>query len=111
MANIRTRMIPVDGSTSGTNELVAAITGSFIRVVQIALVAAEAVTVKLKSGSTDITGAMAFGPNVPFIDRARAGHGLCATAKSQALNMSLGAAKQVGGYIVVEIIPETPTYT
>lgn len=112
MASLRERMVLVNKAASGDNELVAAVAGAFIRVVQVALVPAGAVTVKFRSASTDLTGPMAWATNVPFIDRsAQQNRGLFGTAKGEALNMNLGSAVQVGGYIVIQIIPETPTYT
>jgi len=109
-SGMRERSVVVNKSASGANELVAAVTGAIIRVTQVALVAAEAVTVTFKSATTAITGPMAWGANVPFIDRsAQQNRGLFATAPGEALNMDLGAAKAVGGYICVQIIPVTPS--
>lgn len=112
MANMRERNVAVDKSASGDNELVAAVAGAIIRVVHMALVPAEAVTVKFKSGAaTDLTGAMAWAANALFVDDSNwENHGLFSTAVGQALVMNLGAAKQVGGYIRVQIIPVTASY-
>jgi hypothetical protein len=92
-------------AASGNNTLVAATTGSKIRVHQIVLVPDAAVTVKFQSGAsgTDLTGAMAL-TTIPMC----AGfdpYGHFETAASALLNVVLGGAVGVRGWVVYSLVP------
>lgn len=110
MGFIKERTVKIDTAASGDTTLVAAETGSFIRVMHVAFVTKEAVDVKFKSGaSTDITGLLGMGIGGVFVDQVSdPGRCLFKTAESEALIINLSAAKQVGGYCYVQIVPKTP---
>lgn len=86
----------IDASSSGDNAIVAAVSGKKIRVLRWGLTAADEVTVKWRSATTDKTGprllakyASAGGAYCPT--------GIFETAAGDALNLNLSAAKTVGG--------------
>lgn len=98
--------VKISCATSGNNTLVSAVTGYKIRVHNIVAVATSAVTMKFQSGAagTDLTGAMPFGDNggfAPGFDP----YGHFETAASTLLNLSLGGAIQVSGYLVYSLVP------
>ena len=88
----------VSASSAGDTTVVPAVSGKRIRVVAFALVAAGTVTVKFRSGSTDITGGMR------LVEAGGVAHafdgGLFQTAVGQALVINLSAGQPVGGYVV-----------
>lgn len=90
----------IDCSSSGNNEIVAAVTGKKIRVIQWVVSPSDAVNFKWRSASTDLTG---------FHYAANAGNGVSEpwnpvgyfeTASDEALNLNLSAAEAVGGSLV-----------
>lgn len=103
-ANVPVSQAIVAESSSGDNEVVAAVTGYKIRVVQAFVMAAGAVNAKWKSGSgTDLTGlgypAANGGYVLPFSPA-----GWFETASGQALNLNLSSAVAVGGVIGYQLV-------
>lgn len=97
----------ISTSASGDTTLVAAQPGRKIRVVSYTVIAAGAVSVKFKSGSTDITGAMALAANGGAAPSgaglAPSGFaGLFETASGEALVINLSAAVAVGGHLTYQ---------
>lgn len=96
-------------SSSGANEIVAAVPGRRIRVLSYIIVADAAVKVTWRSGSTDLSGQM---------NLAAAGYGVSSsgsvssmgylaqfvTAPGEALNLNLSLAAAVGGHLTYEIV-------
>lgn len=98
LASLPVKFAPVDASASGDNTLVAAVTGSALRVLSITLVAVGAVTATLKSGaSTARSGGMPLAANGGLT--AQAPQGLVETASGEALVLGLSAAVAVGGMV------------
>lgn len=92
-------------SSNGNNTLVAAVTGKKIRVVQIFMIAATAVSVTLQSGAggTGLTGAVPVGDTggfvLPFNDA-----GWFETAAGSLLNAFLSSGVQVSGCLGYRLI-------
>lgn len=88
-------------ASSGTNQILAAITGQKIKVIGLYVVAAAANTIKFISGSTDISAQTALSANggfvLPITDK---GIPWFETNQGEALNISLSASTQVGVNIV-----------
>jgi len=100
MASQERTALVVSGATSGNNTLLAAVSGSAIRVLSYTLVAAGSVTVRFESGAsgTALTGVMSLIAGVPLVvNLEREGH--FQTAVSTLLNMELSAGTQVSGHI------------
>jgi hypothetical protein len=94
----------ISHASSGDNAIVAAVAGKRIRVLSYAIVGAGAVSAKFRSGTTDITGAMAFGANggiaMPFNPV-----GYFETAAGAALNVNLSGAVAVAGHVTyIEVV-------
>ena len=90
----------IDTASSGDTSLVAATTGKKVKVVGFFLIASGAVSVKLRSGTTDLTGAMAVGANGGLVVQGGpAGEHVIETAAGSALNINLSAATQVSGAV------------
>lgn len=92
---------PVSASTSGNNTIVAAVAGKELRVLGFMLVAAGAVTVQWQSGAggTALSGVMSLAAN-GAIDSGISEVGIFETAVGALLNLSLGGAVSVGGYVI-----------
>lgn len=88
----------ISASASGDNTVVSAVTGKKIRVLHYSLVCAAAVTLTWKSGTTAISGGMAFGTN-NGISTPYSPQGLFETASGQALVLSLSTDASVGGHL------------
>jgi hypothetical protein len=90
---------PINVNTSGSNSIVAAVTGKSIRVLGYVMVADAAVTATWLQGVTAISGVMSLAANggvaAPF---SPVGH--FQTAAGAALNLSLGGAVGVRGHLV-----------
>lgn len=97
-ANIPVKFAKVDLAASG--DLVALVASKKIRVVSGALVAAGAVTAKFQTGAaTDLTGAMSLITGTPLnLAFSPAGH--FETVAGAKLNLVLGGAVQVSGWLV-----------
>ena len=97
----------IDAATSGDNEIVAAVTGKKIRVLAFVLVmTGTAVTVRFESGAggTALTGQMTPSQG-NVIQAAYAPVGHFETAAGQALNLELGGAQSVDGWLVYAEVP------
>lgn len=94
----------IAAASNGDNELVAAVTGKKLRLLALELTAAEAVNGKLQSdagaGAVDLTGLHYFGATGPAWSLPYNAAGWCETASGKKLNLSLSAAKAVGGALV-----------
>jgi hypothetical protein len=91
----------ISASGSGDNAIVAAVASKKIKVLSCALVASGTVSVKWRSGTTDVSGAMPLVVNSGFVLPASSpgqGHYL-ETAVNTALNINLSGAVQVSGHI------------
>jgi hypothetical protein len=96
--------LKIDVSASGDTTLVAAVSGRRIKVLSYVIVVADTVTVKFKSGSTDITGPFTFvsggsGVSSPAALSSMGFIPAFVTAAGEALVINLSAAKQVGGHL------------
>ena len=90
-------------NTSGASVEVAAVAGRRIKVLAYDLVCAAAVNVKWQSAGTDISGLQAFGANGGKVCNFNPS-GWFTTVVSEALNINLSAAVQVGGTIVYDLV-------
>jgi len=94
--------VNVDASSSGANTLRAAVANKRIVVITWHLVAASAVVAKFRSGVTDIGGGLEAGDTTGHGPEAiNVGH--FRTANGAALNLDLGGAVQVRGYVVIAL--------
>lgn len=89
-------------ASSGSNALLAAQPGKSLRVLGFALTSASAVTAKFQSAATDLTGPMSLpvvvtpGNKDPFP--------LFQTVYGEALNLNLGSAVAVNGYLLYDVV-------
>jgi hypothetical protein len=88
----------ISATTSGDTQIVPAVSGKRIRVIAYAVVANATVSIKFRSGTTDITGSMR------IVEGGGIAHaydgGLFQTAVGQPLNINLSNNATVGGYVV-----------
>ena len=88
----------ISATTSGDTQIVPAVSGKRIRVIAYAVIANATVSIKFRSGTTDITGSMR------VVEGGGIAHaydgGLFQTAVGQALNINLSNNATVGGYVV-----------
>ncbi len=94
-------LVKIDTAVTST-ELVAAVAGQVISVLNYNIVAAGAVTAQFKSATTALTGAMSMITGVPIADAGDVQSPLFQTAKGEALNLTLGGTVQVSGHMLVE---------
>jgi mRNA-degrading endonuclease HigB of HigAB toxin-antitoxin module len=89
---------PINATTSGDTQIVGAVSGKRIRVIAYAVIASATVSIKFRSGTTDITGSMR------VVEGGGIAHaydgGLFQTAVNQPLNINLSNNATVGGYVV-----------
>lgn len=95
---------------NATGNVVAAITGKRIRLVSYVLVASGAGTVRWRSATTNLSGAMTVATGTPivapFAPEGMAGQkGHLETATSEALNLEISGSIQVSGHLVYEAVP------
>lgn len=99
----------IDTAVSGDNTIVAAAPGRKIRVIAYLAIAGGDVSIRWKSGSTSLSGAMALAANGGAAP-AGAGEspsgyiGLMETAPGQALVLNLSGAVQVSGHLTYQLI-------
>jgi hypothetical protein len=93
----------ISAASSGDNTLVAAVTDKKIRVLEFTLVVASAVTVRFESAAsgTAITGVMSLAANAG-ISTTWCPVGHFETISGQLLNLELGGAVQVSGWLVYQ---------
>jgi hypothetical protein len=96
----------IDHATSGNNTIVAAVPNYRIRVVSLFLVAAAAVTARFESGAdgTALTGQMQLAANGGFVLPESPQFGWFETARGQLLNLELGGAVSVDGFLNYQLI-------
>jgi hypothetical protein len=97
--------LPISTAASGDTTILAAVTGKRLLLLSYALVASGAVAVKFKSGSTDLSGAMALAANGSLTGSLNK-YGHVATAAGQALILNLGTGVQVSGHATVLEVTE-----
>ena len=89
---------PINATSFGDTQIIPAVSGKRIRVIAYAVIANATVSIKFRSGTTDITGSMR------IVEGGGIAHaydgGLFQTAVGQALNINLSANATVGGYVV-----------
>jgi hypothetical protein len=92
--------VALDESSSGDNEIVAAIPGKRIAVVQLALISNGTVNAKFQSGAggTGLTGLFYLVANTGFV-LPKSDHPWFLTAIGSNLNLNLSAAIAVGGVL------------
>jgi len=88
----------INATSFGDTQIVPAVSGKRIRVIAYAVIASATVSIKFRSGTTDITGSMR------VVEGGGIAHaydgGLFQTAVGQALNINLSTNATVGGYVV-----------
>lgn len=87
----------IAASSSGANEIVPAVPGKKIVVINFHFLTNSAVTVEWKSGTTSLTGAHSYAANLGSCPNSP--YGLIETAAGEALNMTLGGAVGVNGFL------------
>ncbi len=99
-------LVKIDTAVTST-ELVPAVAGQIISVMQYNIVAAGAVTAQFKSATTALTGAMSMITGVPISPAPAMNIGrndcMFETAKGEALNLTLGGTVQVSGHMLVDV--------
>lgn len=88
----------ISASTGADNLVVAAVTGKQIKVQSVVLVASGTVSVKWRSNTTDISGAMPLVANSGFVLPSGSSN-YFETAVGEALNINLSGAVAVNGHI------------
>lgn len=99
--NYPIKFASISASNSGDNTIVSAVTNKKIKVLSVALIASGTVSVKWRSNTTDISGAMPLVVNSGFVLPASApgmGHYL-ETATGEALNINLSTGTAVTGHL------------
>lgn len=94
----------ISTTAAGQSELVAAVSGSRIRVMGFMLNAASAATAKFQSANTDKTGAMSFAANSTIAAPLWDGDGHFETEQSEALNLNTSVGIQFSGYLVYRLV-------
>lgn len=94
------KRVIIDHATSGDNEIVAAVTGKAIRVVNFCIVSAGAATARFESaaGGTALTGQMTLAAST-VVAPGESMQGHFQTAAGAALNLELSAAVSVDGWL------------
>lgn len=97
----------INVATATDHTIVAAVTGKKIRVLSYVIVAAAAVAVTWKSGSTARSGAMSFAANSGIVvsPAAPSGGSWFETAAGEALVLTLSGAQQVSGHLTYQVVP------
>jgi hypothetical protein len=88
----------VAASSSGNNEIVAAVTGTIIVVTNYKLVASGTVSAKWRSANTDLEGAVSMSDTGGAFASDPV-HGVLETVAGEALNLNLSGAVAVNGHI------------
>ena len=103
--------LAVDENTSGDQTLIAAVANKKIRILNICLITADDLSIKFKSGSTDLTGVMklATAGNGFVADQSVNGSSVFETAEGEAFVLNLSASIQIGGWIVYQLVAPADT--
>lgn len=99
--------VPVEVSASGNNTVIAAIPGKTIEIMEICLIPAADVTVKLISGTTDLTGDMVFDVPGFRLEALYTGVPHFVGGANEAFIVELGGAVQVGGWAIYSVESDT----
>ncbi len=104
MSHGRWQNSPIEVSASGDNTIVAGVAGKHIHVLQVVIIAAAEVTVRWKSGATNLSGPMALAKNGGYSAESSSEYprpieGVLVTGQGEALVLNLGAAVSVGGHL------------
>jgi hypothetical protein len=93
----------INASTIGDNEIVAAVTGKKIRVLEIFFVCGAATTVRFESGAggTALTGQMEFAAN-SGMGPGFSPYGKFETVSGESLSMELSAGNNIDGWLVYD---------
>jgi hypothetical protein len=92
--------LKIDVSGAGDHTLVAGVAGQTIIVDSLVLVVSALTTLKIKSGTTDLTGAMKCAANAAFVVPAGNVQILATTGAGDSLILNIGVlGGQVGGWI------------
>lgn len=94
---------PIAVSTSGSQQIVAAVSGKRIALLAYTLIANGTVNVKWQKDSTDMTGLLYLIANVGA-SPAYCPVGMIKTGPSQALNLNLSDSVAVGGHVTYAVI-------
>lgn len=93
-----TKRVAINKATAATHELVAAVAGYKIKIVNLFIVSANDVAVTFKSATTALTGAMTVAKESNLsLQSGYPNYHLLETAAGEAFNMTLGGAVQVSG--------------
>lgn len=87
----------ISESSSGANEVVAAVTGKRISLISFYISPSAAVNFKWQSAATDLTGL--FYCSAASDDKSYQSLPICSTAAGEALNLNLSGAVAVGGVV------------
>lgn len=95
------KRVAIDYAASGNNEIVAAVPGKIIRVINLAIHSGGTVLVRFESGAggTALTGQMAFNGVVSSLVPGESMQGHFQTVVGESLNMELSAAISVDGWL------------
>lgn len=102
--NLRNAVLSI--ATSGDNEVIAAPTDGYIVIDHINLVPAGAVDVRLKSGSTNLSGLYSLTTSQGFVleNSMHNEQGVITCARNEAFNINLSGAVQVSGFVRYRVI-------
>lgn len=104
MVGSETLFAAISGAATD-NTIVAAVAGKRIRVLGFGIVAAGAVTVAFESSTTSaLTGVMSLAANGDLSLTAENPLGLFETVAAELLNMTLGGAVQVSGWLTYQLV-------
>lgn len=93
------KFAPVAATGLGDTTIIAAVEGKKLRVMNYALISLLAVSVKWKSGSTDLTGALSFGATGGIACPGSSDTVWFETNPGEPLILNLGFATTVGGHV------------
>ncbi len=98
------RTISVNASSSGDNALLSGVSGQSVKVIAMDVVAAAAVSAKLRSNTTDLHAALPLTANGNYwLPESPSGEVYFQTAAGEALNLNLSGAVAVTGWIKVVV--------
>lgn len=95
-----TTQVAISKATAASHVIVAGVTSKKILICELVLVAAGTVVATLEDDdATDLSGPMTLSAGVPFILQMNAGDGHLTTSTGKGLNLLLGGAVQVSGWL------------
>lgn len=100
-----TTQVKISTASASSNVLVAGVTSKKLLVCELVLVAAGSVVVTLEDDDgTDLSGAMSLIAGTPFILQMNAVDGHLTTSSGKGLNLLLGGAVQVSGWLRYRVV-------